>query len=440
MQQFAGRYSIRGPLPWNGRFRLFEAEESGRRVVLAVAPRRAGEGAECVPSIEALGVRLELLSHPSIVPVIDSGIVDGYPYVEMEWVNARTLSDVMRNERVTAARAERIVRDVRAAIVAAHARGIVHGDVHPGNVLLVNDDGIERALVLGFGFRALLGDGEATARDDLDALDTLRDAMPASAPTAPFGLPRPRTDVNVLPLDFANDAPCLPLHEKPCSPNSDPPPHEIARRDSWMAPKRRVLRFGPAVLGGAVLAAGAFIAASFEPMREPVDLEPTVAVHALGSAPSASPLPISEVKAVDLFATEGVPAALREILSRLDAGGKISRNDLATVHRFVRRHPQDVRGHLLLGHSFARLHWYSAALGRYRKALRLDPRATEDPRLLTTLLDVLVTTDLDASVVPLLVEHYGASALPKVREALASASPRGASDLATLLARLESSR
>lgn len=77
------------------------------------------------------------LQHPSAVTVYDVVEQDGQPFLVMELVEARTLAEVVRDDGpLPADRAAQIGLAVLGALEAAHAQGIVHRDVKPGNVLL----------------------------------------------------------------------------------------------------------------------------------------------------------------------------------------------------------------------------------------------------------------------------------------------------------------
>jgi tRNA A-37 threonylcarbamoyl transferase component Bud32 len=92
------------------------------------------------------------LNHHNIVSVYDLGEDDGSYYIVMEYVDGRTLRDIIRSEGpLEPARAAEVGADIAAALAVAHRHGIIHRDVKPGNVLLadsvakVADFGIARA-------------------------------------------------------------------------------------------------------------------------------------------------------------------------------------------------------------------------------------------------------------------------------------------------------
>ena len=97
------------------------------------------------------------LNHPNIVGVYDWGKERGTYYIVMEYVDGRTVSEMIRNDGpIPAPQAARIAADVAAALGFAHQKGVVHRDVKPGNVLItangevkVADFGIARAMTSG---------------------------------------------------------------------------------------------------------------------------------------------------------------------------------------------------------------------------------------------------------------------------------------------------
>ncbi len=109
--------------------------------------RRFAEEARTIAAVE----------HPHVVPVFAAGSLDGRPFLAMRLVDGPDLGRLIRTGRLGAARAVRLVSAVAAALDAAHARGLVHRDVKPANVLVATRGGEEHAYLSDFGIAALAG-------------------------------------------------------------------------------------------------------------------------------------------------------------------------------------------------------------------------------------------------------------------------------------------
>jgi serine/threonine protein kinase len=97
---------------------------------------------------------------PHIIPVHDFGEIDGVPFIDMHLVNGGSLRDLLREQSVLeAARAASITAQVARALDAAHASGLVHGDVKPENVLLTNN---HFAYLVDFGIAHAGGDANVS--------------------------------------------------------------------------------------------------------------------------------------------------------------------------------------------------------------------------------------------------------------------------------------
>ncbi|MFZ9924946.1 MAG: Stk1 family PASTA domain-containing Ser/Thr kinase [Ilumatobacteraceae bacterium] len=94
------------------------------------------------------------LNHPNIVGVYDWGQVDTTYYIAMEYVQGRTLADILqKHERLSVLQACDIALDIASALSSAHAAGVAHRDIKPANVIVsatghvkVADFGIARAI------------------------------------------------------------------------------------------------------------------------------------------------------------------------------------------------------------------------------------------------------------------------------------------------------
>jgi serine/threonine-protein kinase len=105
------------------------------------------------------------LDHPNIVPVYTTGEDGGQLYLVMRYVDGVNLAERLREGTLEVVRVAEIVSQVASALDAAHARGIVHRDVKPANILLVErEDGSPHAFLTDFGITRELGGTEGLTR------------------------------------------------------------------------------------------------------------------------------------------------------------------------------------------------------------------------------------------------------------------------------------
>ena len=136
-----GGYVLEEPLGAGGASVVYRAKHAwlGRRAAVKVL---ASPGDESFRERFLSESRIAAgLDHPNIVPVFDAGEADGELYIAMRCVDGNDLRTVLAEEGpLGLARTLRIVRQVASALDAAHARGLVHRDVKPANVLVSEDD------------------------------------------------------------------------------------------------------------------------------------------------------------------------------------------------------------------------------------------------------------------------------------------------------------
>jgi len=143
--------------------------EFDQPVALKVMRRAPGAGAEVEEAFHRSAALVAALDHPHVVPWYSAGATDRFFWCSMEYVEGRSLAEVLRSSQPMAPSAcLRLVGQVAAALDAAHRLGVVHAGLTPANVLI---DAAGDAHVTDFWvpwvleqLRALTGDSEKTRR------------------------------------------------------------------------------------------------------------------------------------------------------------------------------------------------------------------------------------------------------------------------------------
>jgi serine/threonine protein kinase len=104
------------------------------------------------------------LRHPGIVRYVAHGHApDGRLYLAMEWLDGKDLGHVLRRRALTVRESVQIALRAADALAAAHRSGVVHRDVKPSNLFLVDGD-VEQVKVIDFGVARLAGRPRVTTR------------------------------------------------------------------------------------------------------------------------------------------------------------------------------------------------------------------------------------------------------------------------------------
>ncbi|MEA2373075.1 MAG: hypothetical protein QOH12_3469, partial [Solirubrobacteraceae bacterium] len=106
------------------------------------------------------------IDHPNVIPILWAGDADGVLYIVMRFVGGGSLKEaILERGRLEPSRAVEVIEQLASALDVAHARGLVHRDVKPGNVLIEEETG--RVFLTDFGLAKTVGDTDITAGGDL---------------------------------------------------------------------------------------------------------------------------------------------------------------------------------------------------------------------------------------------------------------------------------
>lgn len=154
--RFLGGYELLEEIGRGGMGVVYRARQAGlgREVALKVLAAGPYADAVDVASFRAEAAVAAALQHPGIVTVFEVGEADGHPYFSMELVEGTPLATLTAAGPLEPRRAARYAQAVAQAVGAAHARGILHRDLKPGNVLI---DRADQPRVTDFGLARQLG-------------------------------------------------------------------------------------------------------------------------------------------------------------------------------------------------------------------------------------------------------------------------------------------
>jgi eukaryotic-like serine/threonine-protein kinase len=148
-----GPYEITTPIGSGGMGDVYRARDTrlDRTVAIKVLPPALADDPVFRDRFEHEGRALSGLNHPNICTVHDVGTHDGVSYLVMEYLEGRTLADMLDHGAMPVGEALRIAGQIADALTAAHRQGIIHRDLKPANVMIVRAGGAAMAKLLDFG-------------------------------------------------------------------------------------------------------------------------------------------------------------------------------------------------------------------------------------------------------------------------------------------------
>ena len=146
-----GKYQIERKLGQGGMGTVYLAKHTDLKklIALKVLPQDKAKNPILVRRFKAEAQAAGQLEHPNIVSVYDTGEIDGYLYIAMEYVDGIDLFEYLRKHKVVPVkRSIEIIKEVASALQHAYEQNIVHRDIKPSN-LLVRRDGTVKITDLG---------------------------------------------------------------------------------------------------------------------------------------------------------------------------------------------------------------------------------------------------------------------------------------------------
>jgi len=159
-----GRYRVERELGRGGMAKVFEGTDTvlGRTVAIKLLAPQFAEDEGFVQRFRREAQAAARLSNPNVVGVFDTGTDDGVHYIVMEYVEGRTLADYLAGGgRILPDRAIEIAGSVATALSAAHAQGVIHRDIKPGNIMITPAGQVK---VADFGIARMTTTAETVAQ------------------------------------------------------------------------------------------------------------------------------------------------------------------------------------------------------------------------------------------------------------------------------------
>ncbi len=255
-----GRYRIERPLGAGAMGSVYSAVQDGlgRKVAIKVLHGNLAADRDAVARFQREAQSAAALGHPNIVQVIDFLWPQNEPpFLVMEQLEGRPLAEAIRAAgKIDSARIARIARQVASALEAAHAAGIVHRDIKPDNIFLVDVPGLgETAKVLDFGIAKLTRPTDAQLTGDNTMLGSPAYMAPEQARGGPLDhradifslgstiyvalsgkLPFDASSLNALLFAIAEQAP-VPISQ--LAPGTDPRIAAVVERAMQKDPRAR---------------------------------------------------------------------------------------------------------------------------------------------------------------------------------------------------------
>lgn len=167
-----GHYRVISELGRGGMGEVFLAEDTTlkRRVAIKKLSDTLQDASRWVSRLRREAEALAAVNHPNVITVYAVEDFEGVPFVVTELVEGSTVADQLPERGFTTSRFFDLAIPIASAIAAAHARGVIHGDIKPGNVMV---SGGGRVKVLDFGLARIVSDTRLDVVDKTTVLPGL---------------------------------------------------------------------------------------------------------------------------------------------------------------------------------------------------------------------------------------------------------------------------
>jgi serine/threonine protein kinase/tetratricopeptide (TPR) repeat protein len=195
-----GRYRVLRQLGAGGMGEVYLGEDPGlkRRVAIKMLPAASAGNETADARLVREAQAAATLDHPNVCAIYEVGEHGGQHFIAMQYVEGETLADRLARGPLPVSEALRTAEQIADALSEAHAHGIVHRDIKPGNIMLAAR-GPAKVLDFGLAKQLPLADTSAADADTIQGLTTVGAVVGTTAYMSPEQLrgeePDARTDV-----------------------------------------------------------------------------------------------------------------------------------------------------------------------------------------------------------------------------------------------------
>ncbi|MEA2556504.1 MAG: eukaryotic-like serine/threonine-protein kinase [Actinomycetota bacterium] len=179
-----GRYRVEARIGAGGMAEVFRGFDTTLTRTVAIKTLNApyARDASFVERFRREAQAAARLSHPNIVATYDSGTDGDTQFIVMEFIEGRTLAEFLgAGKHLSPAHATQIAEEVCNALTAAHAHGVIHRDIKPGNIMVTRDGSVK---VMDFGIARMIS-GPETAPQTSVVMGTATYISPEQAKGLP---------------------------------------------------------------------------------------------------------------------------------------------------------------------------------------------------------------------------------------------------------------
>ncbi len=196
-----GHYTIVEKLGSGGMGDVYRARDTklGRDVAIKMLAERFSTDREILARFIREARAASALNHPNIITIYEIGTHELGPYIAMEYIDGKTLRDVLQIGPLPLHEVLRIATQVASGLAQAHEAGIIHRDLKPNNLMLVRDG---RVKILDFGLAKLAEKNPDQERSSDSTTDMVETRTGIVMGTPPYMSPEQAAG---KPVDFTTD-------------------------------------------------------------------------------------------------------------------------------------------------------------------------------------------------------------------------------------------